>query len=113
MKVLIICLLLFGIYEANAETPKNETLPTVKKSEPVDKKPETKNKKVDSGVSSFVEMCLKSTNLMGRNKAILCTGATSRKPVDCYYSTNLKGMEAALACTERSLGWINAVIEMD
>jgi len=96
MKVLIICLLLFGIYEANAETPKNETLPTVKKSEPVDKKPETKNKKVDSVGSSAETECERKAPLSLELAKVLCDGETSLNPLTCFKKAN-HGTDRALA----------------
>jgi len=106
MKILIIFLLLFSIYQANAETPNTESNLTEKKVESEDKKPKSTNKKIDSATSTFgVTDCLKSVDLVGDDATVLCKGATSDWTVVCYYTVDLVGMDAAILCNRATSGW--------
>jgi len=105
MKILIIFLLLFGIYEANAETPKTESKLTEKKVKRVDLKSDKTNNKSNSGGRNFVDECLKSVNLVGENAVVLCKGATSDWPIVCYHTVNLAGMNATILCNRATSDW--------
>lgn len=55
--------------------------------------------------TNWPAFCVKNTDLVGRDAAVLCNGATSKYPPNCYYDTNLVGMDAAIACTESGDKW--------